>query len=180
MTPRGISDRSSYIVADYTYKFEGKEFSGKRVGFENFINDIGSSTRTRRLEILETAGISPETFKVFVNPENPAHAVIDRSLPTGALLSVSCFIVLCSLSLSILYGFLLKGLGCLLKTKLEQFQMPLTGILHGSVVVPIYAYSDRTSWDASSYFMALILLIVLGMGAYGFVKTIRKSLPSAH
>ncbi len=175
MTPRGISDRSSFIIADYTYVYDGKEFIGNRVGFENFINDIGSSTRNRRLEILEMAGIRPESFKVFVNPDNPAQVVIDRSLPTEALLSVSCFMLLCSLWLSILYGFLLRGLQHLLKTKLEQFQMSLTGIIHGGIVIPIYAYSDKASWDASSYFMGLILLIVMLIGVYGLLKGIRKS-----
>ena len=175
MTPRGISDRSSYIIAEYTYIYEGNEFVGKRVGFENFINDIGSSTRNRRLEILELASMKPENFKVFVNGENPAQAVIDRSLPTEALLSVSCFMLLCSLWLSILYGFLLRGLQYLLKTKLDQFQMSLTGILHGGIVIPIYAFSDKASWDASSYFMGLILLTIMLTGAYGLLKGIRKS-----
>ncbi|MBK8325159.1 MAG: DUF3592 domain-containing protein [Betaproteobacteria bacterium] len=84
---------SSHIA----YTFEGRAYEGRRLALGGLTeNDDIDEWRTEIADTLQQAKASGRSLSVWVNPDNPAESVFDRSLP---------------LHVPILYGLLAFGLG---------------------------------------------------------------------
>jgi len=84
---------SSHIA----YAFGGKPYEGRRLALGGLTaNDDIDEWRTEIADTLQQAKASGRSLSVWVNPDNPAESVFDRSLP---------------LHVPILYGLLAFGLG---------------------------------------------------------------------
>ena len=95
-----ISAADNETRALYSYDFGGGTYQSTGVGISDFKDNIGSYHREMQAylrQIQRNGGILP----IWVNPENPSEAIIDRSMRWGLFAMTSAF---CSI-------FLLIGLG---------------------------------------------------------------------
>lgn len=82
-------DTTEYINAEYSYAYNGKNFTGKRVDFtNNHADNFSQDRRARQMRILAKGDIV-----VYVNPERPEEAVVDRSLPAERMLFLTIFLL---------------------------------------------------------------------------------------
>lgn len=91
---QGTGRRSSTYRADavYRYTFDGKEYTGSRLG----ISTMGGSDnigdwQEEMAEFLESARNEKRTINVFVNPDRPTEAVVDRAIRWPMLLFLTPF-----------------------------------------------------------------------------------------
>ena len=86
-------DSTTYsVTATYHYEYAGSAYQGTRVAISSTADNIGSFQENlgRRLE----RSLNLETpVPVWVNPNNPAEAIIDRSLRLGLLAFEMLFVV---------------------------------------------------------------------------------------
>lgn len=93
------------VTAEYRYDVDGKEYIGKRVGYGDEASDNIGSWHEDHFAELDGARKSGERVLAWVDPKNPANAVIDRSLRWGMMLFLVPFAVLFSaVSLGALWG----------------------------------------------------------------------------
>ena len=79
-------DATTYgVTASYRYRFAGQDRQASRVAIAGGSDNVGDFQRQlgRRLEWLHQQG---ESVAIWVNPDNPDEAVIDRSLRPGMLM----------------------------------------------------------------------------------------------
>lgn len=87
-------DSTTYrVVCSYTYVFDGETYHSDRVGLAGGSDNIGSwhQDTYNRLKVHQDA-IENDPVTCWVNPTNPAEAVLDRSLRKGLLLSNLLFV----------------------------------------------------------------------------------------
>lgn len=78
-------------VADYTYEYGGQQYANDRVSISSSSDNIGSyQTDTGRF--LQDLRERRETVTVYVNPEEPSEAIIDRSVRWGMIFFKSIFV----------------------------------------------------------------------------------------
>jgi len=85
-------DSTTYEAhGQYTYIVDGQKYGGNRVSIAGGADNIGDYQQNmgRRLSNASSRG---ETFSVFVNPENPAESIIDRSVRWGMVGFKSIFL----------------------------------------------------------------------------------------
>jgi len=85
-------DSTTYeAYGQYTYTFNGQKRGGNRVSIAGGADNIGDYQQDmgRRLSNASSRG---ETISVFVNPENPAESIIDRSVRWGMVGFKSIFL----------------------------------------------------------------------------------------
>ena len=78
-THRGDDSNTYEAYAQYTYLFDGRQYSSTRVGLSGGADNIGDYQRDTGNR-LSSAMQRGESITVFVNPNNPQDAIIDRSL----------------------------------------------------------------------------------------------------
>ena len=86
-------DSDSYeAFATYDYRFGGRDYSGDRVGISSGGDNIGEYQREtgRRLE---TAFRNGAPIEIFVNPDNPSEAIIDREVRWSLVGFKSIFVI---------------------------------------------------------------------------------------
>ena len=91
---RSGDDSNTYeAFAHYTYSFNGRDYAGTRVGLSGGADNIGDYHQKlgNRLSAAKNRG---EQIHVYVNPKNPAEAVIDRSVRWGLVAFKSLFLIL--------------------------------------------------------------------------------------
>jgi len=88
----------------YGYDIGGVGYSGNRVGVTEFKDNIGSWHRDMQAFLGRTKR-SGDTLRIWVNPFNPAQAVIDRDMRWGlfALASVFCAVFML-IGLAVIYA----------------------------------------------------------------------------
>jgi hypothetical protein len=92
----GDSDGATHrVVCRYTYVFNGVSYRNDRVGLTGGGSDNIGSWQQDTYNRLKTHqdGIESDTVPCWVNPTNPAEAVLDRTLRTGLLLFNMVFVV---------------------------------------------------------------------------------------
>lgn len=92
-TSRGDDADTYEAYASYTYDYGGQNYSGSRVAIAGGADNIGSFQRSLGSR-LKRAKQSGQPISVFVNPDKPAEAIVDRSLRGGMIGFKSIFIVL--------------------------------------------------------------------------------------
>lgn len=86
-------DADTYeAYARFTYDFRGRTYTGSRVAISSGADNIGDYQRDlgRRLESSRAAG---RRVAVFVNPDRPAEAIVDRKLRWGLIGFKAIFVV---------------------------------------------------------------------------------------
>jgi len=83
------------VVCRYTYEFNGVTYTGDRVGLSGGSDNIGSWHQAT-YERLKTYydGVESNPATCWVNPRNPAEAVLDRSLRWGVVVLSLPFIII--------------------------------------------------------------------------------------
>jgi hypothetical protein len=90
------SDGSTYeVVCNYTYEFDGNEYSGERVGLDSGADNIGD-WQQRTHQKLQNAYERNEPIRCYVDPDQPARSVLFRELRLGILLLWLAFSVVFS------------------------------------------------------------------------------------
>lgn len=84
---------SYHVTARYRYTVAGQEYEGDRVAISGGGDNVGDFQETLG-ERLEQALRDGQPVQVWVNPSQPADAVIDRSLRAGLLAFKMVFVVL--------------------------------------------------------------------------------------
>ena len=73
------SDSTTYkVTASYTYTYQGRELQGSRVGLDSSSDNIGSYHQ-RMHDTLSKHLQTKEPYTCYVNPRDPAQAVLDRN-----------------------------------------------------------------------------------------------------
>ncbi len=86
-------DSSTYkAFGEYTYTFGGVAYTGTRVAIDADADNIGDFQQTLGNR-LSTAIERGETIDVFVNPENPLQAVVNRDMRWGLFSIKSIFLL---------------------------------------------------------------------------------------
>ncbi len=82
---RGDNSTTYRVTASYRYRYSGEYYQGTRVAISAISDNIGDFQYDlgRRLESLHSRG---QPVDAWVNPRDPAEAVIDRSLRPGLML----------------------------------------------------------------------------------------------
>ena len=77
--------------ADYTYEFGGRQYSNDRVGIAGGADNIGDYQQDlgRQLSAAHSRG---ETVTVYVDPDEPSEAILDRSVRWGLIGFKSIFL----------------------------------------------------------------------------------------
>jgi Protein of unknown function (DUF3592) len=90
-TNRGDDSNTYEAYASYTYTVNGASYTGQRVGISSGSDNIGDY-QTRQGDRLRNALTSGAPITVYVNPDDPADAIIDRELRWGLLGFKSIFL----------------------------------------------------------------------------------------
>lgn len=90
---RSSKSTSYHVTARYRYTVAGQEYEGDRVAISGGGDNVGDFQETLG-ERLEQALRDGQPVQVWVNPSQPADAVIDRSLRAGLLAFKMVFVVL--------------------------------------------------------------------------------------
>ena len=86
------SDSTTYeVTASYRYTFEGRDYQGTRVGIHSGSDNIGDYHEATYAALSDYRG---RTFRCFVDPDAPSHAILDRDLRWGLLGFYMLFVVL--------------------------------------------------------------------------------------
>ncbi|RQO83599.1 DUF3592 domain-containing protein [Acidovorax sp. FJL06] len=83
---------SFHVTASYRYQVAGRDYEGERVAISGGADNVGDFQEALG-ERLEQALRSGQAVRAWVNPANPAEAVIDRSLRPGLLALKLVFVV---------------------------------------------------------------------------------------
>jgi len=100
-------DSTTYkATARYQYAYQGRTYVGDRVGLSRGSDNVGD-WQQRTASRLQHAMHYHQPVTVYVNPGNPAKAIIDRELRTGMLLFYLAFVLVFS---GVGIGIMLFGL----------------------------------------------------------------------
>jgi len=90
-TRRGDDSYTYEAYAEYTYTVEGQSYTANRVSIHNGADNIGDYQQTigRNLSNAQARG---EAILVYVDPENPTSAIIDRGVRWGLIGFKSIFL----------------------------------------------------------------------------------------
>ena len=99
-----VSGSENQTNARYRYDFDGVTYEGERVYVPAFNDNIGSY-HTKLLGRLQRHERAHEPVQVWVNPQDPTQAVIDRDMRWGlfALMTVFCSVFIL-IGLGVMYG----------------------------------------------------------------------------
>lgn len=92
-TSRGSKGGTSYRAEGaYSYAFGGKKYMGRQLGFDALggADNVGD-WQTSMAAFLEEAKRSGKSIPVYVNPDNPAEAVVDREVRWAMVLFMGAF-----------------------------------------------------------------------------------------
>lgn len=81
---RGSKSTTYSVKAEYQYRVAGQEYTGRRVAIGSGSDNVGEFQKELGAR-LEEAQRSGTPVQAWVNPDNPAEAVLDRSLRPGML-----------------------------------------------------------------------------------------------
>jgi hypothetical protein len=84
-------DTTYSVEADYTYALDGFTYTSSRVGLWNVGNDNIGSWHEDKYNVLVPYVGSVESFPCYVNPENPADAILFRELRVPMVLFLLAF-----------------------------------------------------------------------------------------
>lgn len=86
-------DSTTYLAyATYRYEFEGKSYTGSRVAINSGADNIGDFQQQLGRN-LERAYREGRPVSVYINPDNPAEAVLNRELRWGLLAFTLVFVL---------------------------------------------------------------------------------------
>jgi len=80
------------VLAEYEYRYAGKDYKGDRVAISSSADNIGSFQQNCYDE-LEEYRASGRPFRCYVNPANPREAILYRQLRTELLLFQAMFMI---------------------------------------------------------------------------------------
>ncbi len=101
---RGSKSTTYGVSASYRYQVAGRDYEGKRVAIGGGNDNVGEFQQELG-ERLEAAHRQGQTVQAWVNPADPSHAVLDRSLRLGLLLFKMVFVVVFGgVGFGMLYG----------------------------------------------------------------------------
>jgi hypothetical protein len=154
----GISSRATFnskVTVSYSYVFNGREYTGKRVDFSIGTDNFSDSRRRAQLKRLRSGSVT-----VFVNPDNPGESVFDRSLPGNqAAFAIAFLLFPCGLGTAGFFGLLSWGLTIAGATWTDRFLLPVLGVFHGA---PAF-YPALFAPEAFGFVGWLILALFLGL-----------------
>jgi uncharacterized protein DUF3592 len=87
--------RSSRPQGGYHYELGGQEYEGNRLGFANVALGIVDEWPADMYAYLSLARSEKRPIMVWMNPDNPQDAVVDRELHGGTVLLLLPFTLLC-------------------------------------------------------------------------------------
>lgn len=105
---RGDDSTTYSVRATYRYVFEGSEYTGARVGVHGGSDNIGRWHQDRFAE-LDAARRAGRSVTCFVDPRNPANAVLFPTPRTGLLAFYLVFVVIFGLAGVLLFAMAARG-----------------------------------------------------------------------
>ena len=78
--------------AEYTYRYDGRSYTGTRVAIDDMSDNIGNFHQDLGKR-LENAAENGKPVTVFVNPDNPAESVVSRDMRWGMFGFKSIFLI---------------------------------------------------------------------------------------
>jgi len=90
-TSRSDDSTTYQATANYTYNYLGASYQGQRVGLSGGSDNIGSYHQDWHARLKDHQR-QQKPITVWVNPENPSEAIIDRDLRWGLLLFQALFL----------------------------------------------------------------------------------------
>lgn len=89
---RGDDSTTYNATATYRYRFAGQNYQSSRVAINSSSDNIGDFQQVLGYRLTQ-AFTNHRTISVWVNPENPQEAIVDRSLRMGMMLFNIVFVV---------------------------------------------------------------------------------------
>jgi hypothetical protein len=82
-------DGSTHLaVATYEYEWEGRRYTGDRVGITGTSDNVGSWQEDKANELMRHIG---QTFRCYVNPENPSESILYRDMRIAMIGFIALF-----------------------------------------------------------------------------------------
>lgn len=160
------------LQASYVYRFAGSEHTGTSVGFTSRADDFSGAWRgaiTQRL----VAAQAGAPLHVWVDPDQPQRAVIERSLPVQRAVFAAAFMLFpCGIASALAIGTVLRTLGG--DTLNKRWLLPLWAVLHGLPAPTIWWLAAPGSIGLGSGFVLFLLLAVLTAGVFGVLLAARS------
>lgn len=87
-------DSTTYeAYAEYTYRYNGNTYTGTRVAIDDGADNIGDFQEELGGRLSRAAG-RPDGIEVYVNPEDPGEAVVERDMRWGLFAFKMLFVIL--------------------------------------------------------------------------------------
>lgn len=157
------SSRTSRVTAKYTYTYSGQEYTGTVVDFTaDHADNFAQERRADQMRMLAEGDIT-----VYVNPENPDEAVVDRSLPAEKSLFTIVFLLFpCGFATMIIIFTVLYPVKLFYK-----YAPQVTLIFHATPAAwLLFNHSDAFGWRGMGTLMLISALIPLAL--YQWVRKI--------
>jgi hypothetical protein len=180
-TARGFAIRTpTYeLVARYDFSVDGRRHVGERVGVRPVRDNFSNGWRNRVAQRLAAAdGGAPLT--VWVDPQRPERAVVERRLPLASAVFAAVFLLFpCGVASALVLGALLRWTGPggpdTRQARQRRWLLPLWALLHGLPVPFIVALAEPgdIGWRSGALLCGLAAIGLSGL--LGIVRALAAS-----
>ena len=163
---RSSKGGTSYrVVANYTYRFANRDYTGDRVSFYSGSDNIGSFQADAYAELKKHAD-DHTPFRCYVNPDQPDESILYRQVRVGMLAFQSVFmLVFGGFGFGFLYGNI-RGFKAAAKTKRLAEQNPgepwkwredwAVGTVHADRSLAAFATGFAIFWNLIAFPIAVL------------------------
>lgn len=158
------------LAARYDYVIDGRAHVGSQAALDPLRDNFSDRDRDRIAAQLRAADADSGRLRIWVDPQHPDRAVIDRRLPVAAC-AFRAFVLLlpCGLATLVVLATVLRWIGA------GRWALPLWAVLHGSVALPIALLAAPGDLTAGPSAILLLLAAVAAAGVVGLVRRARRS-----
>ena len=161
------------LRARYQYHVADRPYLGERVALAPLRDNFSDLHRDRIVATLRLAESQGGRLPIWVDPDDPARAVIDRRLPVAWCVFASLVLLMpCGLATLVLVSGALAWAGRAARRDLKPLALPLWALLHALPVLPVLALAG--SGDIGLVSGALLgLLTTVGLaGLFGLARQV--------
>jgi hypothetical protein len=163
------------VEARYRYPVGGREYTGTRVGFADGWDNFSDDYRNRAIDAIR----NPPSGQVvaWVDPANPARAVLIRSLPWEQALFRAVFLLFpCGISTyALLAGLIWLAAPSSRRGDWASRAGAPWAVLHGSLALPIAALAPPGAMGWLAWAGVIVLLVVGLAGLRALPRAWRRS-----
>lgn len=156
------------LIIQYRYQFNGQTYQGDRPDFSMGADNFSGVRRSRQI-----SDIQANQLKVFVDPQNPAESVMDRSLPIQQVAFVIFFLFFpCGLGTAFGWGLFLQAISRVTALNTDRWYMPGLGLLHGLPALYPLIFATRELSSGS----IVVLLLFTAIFGWSLIEMLRRLL----